>query len=76
MTEEIISVTEFKKLLEDIIKVDRTGDYDYALRGKGKEEQYYNADGDAPRKGQRWLTPRELCQKELLIIAKKQAEKQ
>ena len=73
MTEEIISATEFKKFLEDIIKVDRTKDYDYVLR-KRKEEQYYNADGDAPRKGQRWLTPRELCQKELLIMAKKLAE--
>ena len=51
---------ELTKLLKQIASTDKTPEYEY-YPGTGKPEKYLNANGIPPETGQRWCTPREIC---------------
>lgn len=58
-----VKEAEVTRLLKQIISVDQTPDYSY-FKGKA----YLNANGDPPKPGNCWCTPREICKQYLVDI--------
>ena len=54
---------ELTRLLEQIASMDQTPEYSYF-----KGNAYLDANGDAPKPGSRFCTPREICKRYLTDI--------